>query len=103
MENMLPFHRVHRRLRWHRWGVKCLSRRNWLNRDKNCWNNVIKSCSRSRNNYKYDFWFTKCLLIIAIVQEHYTRLQQLSRGQIPRGILNDLKKTGSESNIVSKA
>ncbi len=36
------------------------------------------------------------------LQEQYTRLQQLSRGQIPRGLLNDLKKTGSESNIVSK-
>lgn len=37
------------------------------------------------------------------LQEQYTRLQQLSRGQIPRGFLNDLKKTGSESNLASKA
>lgn len=36
------------------------------------------------------------------LQEQYTRLQQLSRGQIPQGFLSDLKKTGSESNIVSK-
>ncbi|XP_017485111.1 PREDICTED: glycine-rich protein 1-like [Rhagoletis zephyria] len=37
------------------------------------------------------------------LQEQYTRLQQLSRGQIPRGFLNDLKKTGSESNLAAKA
>ncbi|XP_035206111.1 coiled-coil domain-containing protein AGAP005037-like isoform X1 [Stegodyphus dumicola] len=48
------------------------------------------------------------------LQDQYTRLQQLQRGQIlqrfspPRSatstpILNDLKKTGSESNILSKS
>lgn len=38
------------------------------------------------------------------LQEQYTRLQQLSRGQIPRGFLsNDLKKTGSENNLAAKA
>lgn len=37
------------------------------------------------------------------LQEQYTRLQLLSRGQIPKGFLNELKKTGSESNIVAKA
>jgi hypothetical protein len=38
-----------------------------------------------------------------LLQEQYSRLQQLSRGQIPKGILGDLKKTGSESNIMSKS
>lgn len=49
-----------------------------------------------------------------LLQDQYTRLQQLQRGQIlqrfspPRSatstpILNDLKKTGSESNILSKS
>lgn len=37
------------------------------------------------------------------LQEQYTRLQQLSkRPMSARGFLNDLKKTGSESNIVAK-
>ncbi|RWS28565.1 Coiled-coil domain-containing protein-like protein [Leptotrombidium deliense] len=38
-----------------------------------------------------------------LLQEQYTRLQQLSRGQIPKTLLNDLKKTGSESNILCKS
>ncbi|RWS13455.1 coiled-coil domain-containing protein CG32809-like isoform X14 [Dinothrombium tinctorium] len=38
-----------------------------------------------------------------LLQEQYTRLQLLSRGQIPKTLLNDLKKTGSESNILSKS
>ena len=36
-----------------------------------------------------------------LLQDQYTQLQILSRGQ--QGLLNDLKKTGSESNIVSKS
>lgn len=36
-----------------------------------------------------------------LLQEQYSRLQQLSRGQIPKGL--DLKKTGSESDIMSKS
>ncbi|RWS21960.1 Coiled-coil domain-containing protein-like protein [Leptotrombidium deliense] len=38
-----------------------------------------------------------------LLQEQYTRLQLLSRGQIPKTLLNDLKKTGSESNILCKS
>ncbi|XP_015783186.1 coiled-coil domain-containing protein AGAP005037-like [Tetranychus urticae] len=38
-----------------------------------------------------------------LLQEQYTRLQQLSRGELPNLLLNDLKKTGSESNILSKS
>ena len=38
-----------------------------------------------------------------LLQEQYTRLQQLSRGELPNLLLNDLKKTGSESNIVLKS
>lgn len=33
------------------------------------------------------------------LQEQYVKLQQLSRVDIPKNILNELKKTGSESNI----
>lgn len=36
-----------------------------------------------------------------LLQDQYTQLQLLSRGQ--QGLLNDLKKTGSESNIVLKS
>lgn len=36
-----------------------------------------------------------------LLQDQYTQLQLLSRGG--QGLLNDLKKTGSESNIVSKS
>lgn len=36
-----------------------------------------------------------------LLQDQYTQLQLLSHGQ--QGLLNDLKKTGSESNIVSKS
>lgn len=47
-----------------------------------------------------------------LLQDQYTRLQQLQSSQIlqrlapaagPTALLNDLKKTGSESNILSKA
>jgi len=38
-----------------------------------------------------------------MLQEQYSKLQMLSRGQIPQGLLNDLKKTGSESNIISRS
>lgn len=38
-----------------------------------------------------------------LLQEQYSKLQMLSRGQIPQGLLYDLKKTGSESNIMSKS
>lgn len=38
-----------------------------------------------------------------LLQEQYTKLQMLSRGHIPKGLLNELKKTGSESNIMSKS
>ncbi|KAI1288108.1 Coiled-coil domain-containing protein [Halotydeus destructor] len=38
-----------------------------------------------------------------LLQEQYSRLQLLSKGQIPKGLLNDLKKTGSESDIMSKS
>lgn len=39
-----------------------------------------------------------------LLQQQYSKLQMLSRGQIPLpdNLLNDLKKTGSESNILSK-
>ena len=38
-----------------------------------------------------------------LLQEQYSKLQMLSRGHIPKGLLNELKKTGSESNIMSKS
>ena len=40
-----------------------------------------------------------------LLQQQYSKLQMLSRGQIPLpdSLLNDLKKTGSESNIMSKS
>ena len=38
-----------------------------------------------------------------LLQEQYSRLQLLSRGKMPAGFLNELKKTGSESNIMSKS
>jgi hypothetical protein len=40
-----------------------------------------------------------------LLQQQYSKLQMLSRGQIPLPdtLLNDLKKTGSESNIMSKS
>ncbi|XP_074604445.1 coiled-coil domain-containing protein AGAP005037 isoform X7 [Brevipalpus obovatus] len=37
------------------------------------------------------------------LHEQYCRLQQLSRGELPNILLNDLKKTGSESNILLKS
>lgn len=38
-----------------------------------------------------------------LLQDQYTKLQMLSRGHIPEDLLHDLKKTGSESNIMSKS
>lgn len=38
-----------------------------------------------------------------LLQDQYTKLQMLSRGHIPEDLLHDLKKTGSESNLVSKS
>ena len=36
------------------------------------------------------------------LQEQYIKLQQLSRVELPKNLLNELKKTGSESNLMSK-
>lgn len=37
------------------------------------------------------------------LQEQYLKLQQLSRVELPKKILNELKKTGSESNLILKS
>lgn len=34
------------------------------------------------------------------LQEQYVKLQQLSRVELPKNLLNELKKTGSESNLM---
>lgn len=38
-----------------------------------------------------------------MLQDQYIQLQQLSKGELPNILLNDLKKTGSESNILLKS
>lgn len=60
----------------------------------------IKTGQRRNRQQRLEERHQELLKKQKLLQEQYTKLQQLSRGELPKNMLfNDLKKTASDSNI----